>query len=708
MAVVTVYRGARDPVPADAQDLAWPDLAREICALVNEPPGAPEGTSPEEQKKCLIAWAPHALAPGTKRALENVTHVSALVVDVDTGPTPEEITSRLYRAGFAGVVYESPSCTPERPKYRVVCPVVAPIAPGNCRETRLRFAAALGLAPDCGVKGAIDASKLFFVGRLHGTPERRAWIVEGQPVDTSALPPCPGPEWHTAPTTIAIAAHLADLPPADAGIAVALGPWTAHQGRKWQICGALGGLLRKLGYSAVQCESEIRAWLPADEPTVDVDAGVSWALGAWAKDTADVSGHEVLTQLLGVDHAAVVEAAAWAGTPYAHAITHAREVAARSPFAFVSAALAETGDPFDDAALITDFEGDDEPLEYLCPGLCITHLAGKINIVGGLPNAGKGPLADHLAICFATGRPVFGCMPCTPCNVLIVDFEGARLTKRRIKRMAKAAGVPWRDLRDRLAIKDASQLGDPRQPAFLGALVRVIKRRNIGVIVVDSYTSAMLCTDVDTRQNEFATFARALASVGVCVVAVAHARKPASGTKGETPTLADISGSGALGAMASTAVSCWKPDDADPYRVRVGCMRAPERGFETFEITFRDTADDGLALDFAGAQQVEARDAAEKIAKNAGETTQNTRRVLEIVRAKRELLANDIGASDVEGKPITGATLTAILGRLEAVKLVERYRGTRGMIVRLLDPYDVREINVEAGVVVFQAPTPPQ
>lgn len=694
MAVVTLYRGARDPVPAASEDLPWPDFAREIVSLVNEPPGAPDTATPEAQKKTLIAFAPHALAPGTTRALENVTHVSALVVDVDTGATPEDIVARMHAAQIAGVVYDSPSATLEAPRFRVVCPVAAPIAPADCRETRLRFAAALGLAPDCGVKGAIDASKLFFVGRLHGTPPRRAWVVEGAPVDTATLPPCPGPEWHTAPPAPALAAHLADLPPANAGIAAALGPWTAHQGRKWQICGAVGGLMRKMLYTAAQCESEIRAWLPVDEPSVDVDAGVSWALGAWAKDAADVSGHDALTALVGTDHAAVVESAAQTGSWW----YRAPEVAARSPFAFVSGVAGETKNPFADDALITDFEGEDEPLAYLCEGLKIVHLPGKINVIGGLPNAGKGPLADYLAICFATGRPVFTRFVCTQTNVLIVDFEGPRLTKRRVKRMARAMGVPWRDLRDRLVIADASMLGDPRDVRTLEALSALIARRKIGLVVVDSYTSAMLCTDVDAKDNAFATYARALSILGVCVVAVAHARKPAAGAKGEMPTLADISGSGALGAMASTAVSCWKPDDKDPYRVRVGCMRAPERSFEQFDVVFSDVAEDGLALAFEGKEVIERL----KVAAASDEQTQNWRRVLEELRRKAgPVLLKDIGVPDVEGTPIAGNRLIMILGSLSSAGLVADQTGTRGTTYQIVSVRDVREFKVEAGVVVF-------
>lgn len=116
--------------------------------------------------------------------------------------------------------------------------------------------------------------------------------------------------WGKAQAPPAALAPLATLPPANAGIAVALGDWTAHAGRKWHVCGAVGGLMRKLGYSRAACEAEIRAWLPAGEPSVDVGAGVRWACAAWDKPSADVSGYEALAAVLGDEHATLVNAAA--------------------------------------------------------------------------------------------------------------------------------------------------------------------------------------------------------------------------------------------------------------------------------------------------------------------------------------------------------------------------------------------------------------
>lgn len=579
MAVITVYANARSPTPAACADLPWPELAAQLEALANEPTAAAPEADIEEQKKRMVAWSPHALREGATRCAEGVDHVSLLVVDVDHGATPSEIVAYLHEQQIAALVYESAKSTLGAPRFRVVCPVTAPIAPEACRETRTRFAELLGLPPDCGVLTAIEASKLFFSGRAHGTPPRRVWITEGAPVDVATLPPN-STAWAER-VRAAVATPLAELPPADQGLVAALGPWQQHAGRKWSVCGAVGGVMRKLGYAPAACESVIRAWL-ADAPAdVDVYAGVSWALGAWARAAEDVSGFQELERLLGAAHAQVVHQAAYAGT------WAARAVPRHDPFSPVPSA----GDPFAD--LITTFDVD-EPLVYVCEALRLVQIPGKIVIVGGDPGVGKGPLVDHVAVCLALGVPAFGRYACTATKVLILDIEGARLTKRRLRRLALGMGLDPRELAGRVVLLDASRRGDLRDTTFLAWLAAYVVAEGVGAVIVDSYTSAMLATEEDPFKNGFASLAKLLALLPCLVVAIAHARKPAK--RGDRPTLADISGNAALGAMASTGISIWRPDENDMDAVCVGCMRAPEEGFAQFDLRFSNTANGGLAL----------------------------------------------------------------------------------------------------------------
>lgn len=587
--VITIYRGARAPVPVASADLPWPDLVRELEALANEPTAAPETASPEEQKKRMIAWSPHALRVPYRLA-ENVVEVTLLVLDVDNDDrpespvTPEEIVGRLHAHRLAGLVYESPSSTPVLPKFRVVAPITEPIPPDACRETRTRFAEMLGLGPRCGVHQAIDAAKLFFAGRLRDTPPRRVWVTEGSPVDPRDLPPN-SERWATAfraaPTT---SPHLAELPPADRGIVAAIGPWQQHSGRKWDICGKLGGLMRRDGYTAHQCEATIREWLAGAPADVDVDAGVEWALGAWRHPVGDVSGEDELARVVGPDHARVIAHAVEAGS-WPDRIMH---LVPKAALQLTSPAHAAGGDPLGTRRLLS---GDDEPIPYVCPGLCLApNLGGKISMLGGLPGAGKGPFEAYICVCVALGIPLFDAFPVVRQKVLYVDLEGWRLTRRRLRRIALGLGRDPRELDDHLELWDSLALMDDRTRYRLA-------EHEARFIALDSYTTAMLRYDLDQNKNEYARGAEALAMLADrTVLPITHARKPSATTKHEAPDLSDISGSGALGALAQTGISVWKPDPATPSRIAVACLRAPETPFAPFEVEFRDTPNGGLTL----------------------------------------------------------------------------------------------------------------
>lgn len=195
---VTMYLGARAPKPIGRDDYAtWEEFAEQLTLLAQEEPQCDAGLSREEQKLHMLAFAPHRLhttdrrteaerggkprAFGAYRHLANVIEVTLLVIDVDRC-NAADVAARLYALKAPALMYASPSDPgPEQPdarRVRVVAPVTEPIAPADCAATRFAFAEQLGLEPGCGVEGAKDAAKLFFVGRYHGAPEREIWTFE--------------------------------------------------------------------------------------------------------------------------------------------------------------------------------------------------------------------------------------------------------------------------------------------------------------------------------------------------------------------------------------------------------------------------------------------------------------------------------------------------------------------------------------------------
>lgn len=234
------------------------------------------------------------------------------------------------------------------------------------------------------------------------------------------------------------------------------------------------------------------------------------------------------------------------------------------------------------------FTAPEVPLEYVCEGLRLAKSKGKISIIAGYAGTSKGPLADYLAVCFALGVPVFGAHEVKRTRVLVIDEEGLRLTMRRLRRIARGLGHDPAELEGWVLPLDGGLVGDLCDDGAQECLASLIREKQIGAVILDSYTTAMLPSGIDSNTPQYAALASALGQLDVLVLAVAHARK-GDARKGP-PTLEDISGSGALAALAQTALGVWYPDADDHDVACVRCLRAPEGDFDTFEIQWSGNA----------------------------------------------------------------------------------------------------------------------
>ena len=93
--------------------------------------------------------------------------------------------------------------------------------------------------------------------------------------------------------------------PASAGVLAVLGDANDHAGRRWFLCGALGGVWRRKGWTREEAASTIRDWLDTVDGC-DVEAGVVRCLGAWDLPLGEASGGGALVDLLGEAWAARV------------------------------------------------------------------------------------------------------------------------------------------------------------------------------------------------------------------------------------------------------------------------------------------------------------------------------------------------------------------------------------------------------------------
>lgn len=394
-------------------------------------------------------------------------------------------------------------------------------------------------------------------------PERVLWFEGGDAVLPARQ------NVGTRATSADITSPVRPLPDVSA-IVAAVGPESAYAGERWYTLGAVAGIMRRAGLSARHGEAFVRAWLAGAPPsdrdrskgraTPDLKVALERMLGAWQREADEVSGSH-----------------AWDDDAHAQRIWAA--CTPRAPWRPAEPEAIE-GDPDD-----VDIAGEDEPLDYIIKGLALAPNDQKISLLGGEAGAGKGPLAAYLAVCVALGVPAFGKLDVRQCNVGILDFEGARLTKRRIRTHVAGLKRNPEELRGRLYLNRC-------EPGVSVEWIKEwVEERGIGFLIIDSYTSALMGQGVDEKSPEFAAFAKELAAVPACVLAVAHARKPISTAKHERPALGDIAGSYALGAMAATGISVWRPKPDDDALVRVGCMRAPEEPFASFGVRWTHSSD---------------------------------------------------------------------------------------------------------------------
>lgn len=237
-----------------------------------------------------------------------------------------------------------------------------------------------------------------------------------------------------------------------------------------------------------------------------------------------------------------------------------------------------------------DFAAEPPPPRWLCEGLGI-EAGAKACAIAGSPHSGKGPFSNLLAICVALGLPFLG-HAVVPGRVLVLDWEtGRRVSQRRFRRMARALGRDPGELTGRVLFHAVS---GGMSPERFQDIDRVVVEQQVTLVIVDSYTSAMMGAGVDANTVEYGRFLQDLGAIAqardIVIMPIMHARKPTiRGRAGATrPTLADVSGTGALGALLQTVIMLWRPDDDRKNEIEVSCARSVEESFRTFMLAWND------------------------------------------------------------------------------------------------------------------------
>jgi hypothetical protein len=387
-----------------------------------------------------------------------------------------------------------------------------------------------------------------------------------------------------------------------------LAPYFRERGIRWSLCGPIGGACAKAGLPAAECAEIVAGLLECAEDECDVDAGVMRALGAYElADPSTATGYGELSRLTARPD----------GKPSLAAFTFQRELerfAARfqnkthgavaintdqrelarfaARFATPTQETPSAGTelepaPADDLgpfASPVDLTTEPEPIAYLIPELALGP--GKISLVSGYPGTAKGLFLSLLSLAVAGGVRCLD-FEVQRARVLYTDFETGRVAETRLKRLALGLGLDLGAL-TREGWFEFHHMPQTIDVGWIKFCERICRAREIGLLAVDSYSSAN--ESADANEAAFATLAKNLGQLsmatGVTVAVTAHNKK--AGKRQEGADLEQVSGHNAFVGAAQTVIMLKRPDDTKKTRIEVSCARAPDEGFPTFGIEWRD------------------------------------------------------------------------------------------------------------------------
>lgn len=170
--LVTAFTGSKAPQGEPLIYPSWPEFAARLADTVR--------TSVKPIKDQLVAFAPCHFASNYRNGA-NAFPSTVAVIDCDklTHQQYASILQQLERARLDAVVYTSPSDDPSTGvrRCRVIVRTDRPIEPSESRLLRSGLANDLEVLGDPSCEG--DAARLFFIGRIDGTPPREVHTFSG-------------------------------------------------------------------------------------------------------------------------------------------------------------------------------------------------------------------------------------------------------------------------------------------------------------------------------------------------------------------------------------------------------------------------------------------------------------------------------------------------------------------------------------------------
>lgn len=162
--------------------------------------------------------------------------------------------------------------------------------------------------------------------------------------------------------------------------------------------------------------------------------------------------------------------------------------------------------------------------EWVVPRLAIAG-SGRASLVYGPPGGGKSITTMTLALAVASGQPWAGVHATRCADVLWIDAEvGPWMTRSRLQRIARAAGIDATDLEDRLrvAIHPSLTLDSPTAERVLTATCR-----RYGLVVIDSLSALSGAAEEHTPEmgRIMLMLGRVSAATGAAILVLHHTRR---------------------------------------------------------------------------------------------------------------------------------------------------------------------------------------
>lgn len=220
--------------------------------------------------------------------------------------------------------------------------------------------------------------------------------------------------------------------------------------------------------------------------------------------------------------------------------------------------------------------------------------AGAMTVVSAPPNSFKTLSMTHLAICVATGKPLFGQFTTTKSGVLIVDEEnGWRLVQQQLKMLGGCKGLPIR-IRSRHNFKLSKENMD--------IILLDCKTYGLDTVIFDSLIDMHSANENDSGEmgQVMGHFKRLLAAE-ITVIVLHHDRKPGINSRGGG---AEVRGSGNIYAQADAHISLKRDGDrliVKPTKLRYAAQAKP---FEVV-VKYDETT---FEFDYVGSSKQEAKD----------------------------------------------------------------------------------------------------